>query len=114
MSASPESFRRTRPNAACPFWDRELVLLSDLEADGAAHHDVLAGRGRERGSELLDRLRLVLLLVHVLLIEEHHVVQPLLHAALGDPMLDVLGLAFAGSLFAEDPHLTLAVLLGDV
>src|SRR3954447_8614868 len=108
MSASPDSFRRTRPNAACPFCDSGL-LLPHLEAREAADHHVLAGSGRDLRAPLLDGLGLVLLLVHVLLFEEHDLFEPLAHPALGDLLLDVLGLALAGGLLAEDPHLALAV-----
>src|SRR5213079_2800012 len=109
MSASPESLRRTRAKAGCPFCDRGL-LLPHLEAGEAPDHHVLAGRGRDLRTQLLDRLGLVLLLVDVLLGEQDDLLEPLLHAALGDLLLDVLRLALAGRLLAEDAHLPLAVL----
>src|SRR3954447_16365543 len=57
ISASPDSFRRTRPNAACPFCDRGL-LLPHLQAREAPDNHVLAGRGGDLGPELLDALGL--------------------------------------------------------
>src|SRR5215217_5977846 len=113
MSASPDSFRRTRRNAGCPFCD-SVLLLPDLEADEAPDDDVLARCGGDLGPELLDRPGLVLLLVHVLLVEQHDLLEPLAHAALGDPLLHILGLAVGGRLLPEDPHLALAVLVRDV
>src|SRR3954466_10778778 len=92
MSASPESLSRTRRNAGCPFCDSGL-LLPHLEAREAPDDDVLAGRCGDLGPQLLDRLRLVLLLVHVLLVQQDALLEPLAHAALGDLLLDVLGLA---------------------
>src|SRR4051794_41033738 len=113
ISASPDSFRRTRPNAACPFCDSGL-LLSHLEAHEATDdHVLVGGRGHLR-PQLLDCLGLVLLLVDVLLVEEHDLLEPLPHPALGDLLLDLLRLAVAGRLLAEDAHLALAVLLRDV
>src|SRR2546422_11603594 len=62
IRASPESFRRTLPNAgrrpspSTPV--RSLIVLvgAHLEALEAADHHVLAGLGRELAAELLDRL----------------------------------------------------------
>src|SRR5215218_5375496 len=65
MSASPDSLRRTRRNAGCPFCDSGL-LLAHLEAREAPDDDVLAGRGGDLRPQLFDGLCLVLLHVHVL------------------------------------------------
>src|SRR4051812_37419123 len=113
ISASPDSFKRTRRKAGCPFCDSGL-LLAHLEAREAPDDYVLAGRGGDLGPQLLDRLRLVLLLVHVLLIQQDDLLEPLAHAALGDLLLDLLRLAVLGGLLLEDPHLALALLLWHV
>src|SRR5215217_6309917 len=68
MSASPDSFSRTRLNAGSGF---ALVtsaarLLADGEAREAAHDDVLAGLPRQLGADVLDRLAVVLVDVDVL------------------------------------------------
>src|SRR5919109_1019098 len=104
MSASPESLRRMRSKAgAC------TLLGSDREAGEAADDDVLTGRARERGAELLDRLALVLVGVDVLLVEQHDLLHPLAQFALGDLRADVLGLV--GCLLLEHAQLGLLRLL---
>ncbi len=65
-------------------------LVPDREAREAADDDVLAGRRRDRGTQLLDRLAVVLVRVDVLLLEQHDLLEPLLHPALGDLLLDRL------------------------
>src|SRR3954454_17131361 len=103
MSASPESFRRMRSNAA------EALLLADLVAREATDHDVLACLRRRGRPHVLDRLAAVLVLVHVLLVQQHDLLQPLAQAALGDLRPHVLRLV--GGLLLEDPQLALALLL---
>src|SRR5918998_3041242 len=129
MSASPESLSRKRDNAgARPSASARSqspgtatgaggLFLADGEALEAADQDVLARAGGGLGAQLLDRLAAVLVGVHVRLVEEDDLLEPLAHAALGDPRAHVLGLVLG--LLLEDPHLGLAhvvghVLLGDV
>src|SRR4051812_34789304 len=122
-SASPESFSRTRRKAALPlpaapsFATR--LLLSHLEAGEAPDHDVLAGAGRELGAQLLDRLAAVLVLVDMLLLQEHGLLQPLPQASLDHLLLHLLRLTVVGGLLSQDASFGLAdllrhVLLGDV
>ncbi len=61
-------------------------------------------------AELLDRLAAVLVLVDVLLAQQHDLVEPLVQLALDDALTDVLGTV--GGLLGGDPNLTLAVLGG--
>ena len=81
MSASPESFRRMRRNAACP--SRGGVPASSPIAtprSGSARsgdHHVLAGAGRQGGAHLLDRLAVVLVGVDVRLVEQDALLEPL-------------------------------------
>src|SRR5215210_5753181 len=94
MSASPESLSRMREKAGArpsgaPLPSLETVtaaalLLADREAHEAADDHVLAGTRRSLRPELLDRLALVLVGVHVRLVEQHHLLEPLAHASLGD------------------------------
>src|SRR5438128_4966756 len=91
ISASPDSFSRTRLKAGCAPSVEGCALksvlglrLADLEAREAADHDVLAGlRGGGR-SEVLDRLAAVLVLVHVLLLQQDDLLEPLSQLSLGD------------------------------
>src|ERR671933_1726347 len=107
--ASPESLRRTRRNAGWPLREEACatgpLLLADSEAGEAPDHHVLAGGRGELGPELLDRPALVLVRVHVRLAQQHHLVEPLAHAPLGDPLLDLLRLAVGRRLLPEDPQL---------
>src|SRR5687767_3755875 len=88
INASPESLSSTRRN-----FGSGIRLLAYLEPGEPADDHVLAGAGRERGTHLLDRLAVVLVGVDVGLVEQHVLLQPLLHAALGDLLLHLLGLA---------------------
>src|SRR3954467_14999398 len=106
ISASPESFRRMRSNAA------EALLLAHLVAREAADHDVLAGLRSRGRAQVLDRLPAVLVGVHVLLVQQHDLLEPLAQPALGDLRPNVLGLV--RGLLLEDPQLALAVLLRHV
>src|SRR3954447_24640362 len=97
MRASPESFSRTRLKAGCApsvegcALNSGLVLrLADLEAREATDHHVLAGLRRRGRSEVLDGLAAVLVLVHVLLVEQDALLEPLPQPALGDLRADVL------------------------
>src|SRR4051812_36116077 len=82
MRASPDSFSRTRLN---------LGLLANLEAGEALDDDVLAGLGRQLGTQLLDGLALVLVGVDVLLAQEDDLVEPLAELALRRALARVLG-----------------------
>src|SRR5918993_5943140 len=62
IRASPESLRRMRLKAGLA---STASLLPDLEAGEAADDDVLAGRRRDGGAQLLDRLAVVLVGVDV-------------------------------------------------
>src|SRR5918995_7350861 len=55
MSASPDSFRRMRSKTGLVTG----ALRPDREAGKAADDDVLAGRARQLGAQLLDRLAVV-------------------------------------------------------
>src|ERR687890_2908181 len=59
IRASPESFSRIRLNAG------SVTLRADREPGEAADHDVLPGGARELDAQLLDRLAVVLVRVHV-------------------------------------------------
>src|SRR3954463_14299735 len=104
MSASPESFRRMRSKAA------EALLLAYLISGEPADHDVLAGLRRRGRAQVLDRLAGVLVAVHVLLVQQHDLLEPLAQPPLRDLRAHVLGLV--GGLLLEDPQLALAVLVG--
>src|SRR3954453_18191625 len=111
MSASPDSFSRTRPKAATA-WSG-----SDGEAREALDDDVFAGVGRPLGAQFLDRLAAVLVLVDVGLLEQHDLLQPLVDLALGGALARMLG--DVGHLAGGDPQLLglvglWHVLLGDV
>src|SRR5436309_1061995 len=118
MRASPESFSRIRLNAgrppspeACTATLR-LCLLADLEACEAADHHVLARLRGGRRPELLDRLPAVLVLVHVLLVQEDDLLEPFAELALRDLWAHVLGLV--GGLLLVDPELGLLGVLWHV
>src|SRR5437016_6570 len=114
ISASPESLSSTRRNTAVPAADgtRCAVSATDGEPRKAADHDVLTRFAGKRRAELLDRLAAVLVLVDVLLAQQHYVVEPLLDLALDDPLAHVLGPV--RRLLSRDPHLPLPVLGRDV
>src|SRR3954452_18720327 len=84
-------------------------LLADGEADEALDDHVLARLGREVGTQLLDRLAVVLVAVDVLLVEEDDLLVPALELALDDLGADVLRLV--GRLLLEDAGLAVLVLL---
>src|ERR671936_2647130 len=130
MSASPESFTRTRLNAGArltppsgsgrsagspgvtPTPSGARRSRAHLEAGEAPDDDVLPSRAGQLLAELLDGLAAVAVGVDVRLIEQHDVVHPGLQLALGDAAADVLGLV--RRLLLEDPELGLPGLLGDV
>src|ERR687898_1195004 len=111
ISASPESFSRTRLKLAEAI---RRLLLSHLEAGEARDPDVLAGLGGELGAQVLDRLALVALLVEVLLIEQDLLGGPLAQLPLDDLLDHLVGLSVRPGLLLEDLALPLTVLLGDV
>src|SRR5436309_2301707 len=92
MSASPESFSRMRLKAGSPASVTWLQLLANLEAGEAPDHDVLAGLRRGRRAQVLDRLAGVLLGVHVLLLKQHDLLEPLAQPPFCDLRAHVLGL----------------------
>src|SRR5947208_5497945 len=108
MSASPDSFSRTRLNAGAEatLATAGRPLPADREAREPADDDVLAGRPREVRAQVLDRLAVVLVRVDVRLLEQDGVLHPLAQLALGDLRADVLGLV--GGLLLEDAQLGLA------
>src|SRR5579871_1652801 len=94
ISASPESFRRTRRKTGArsgAFAPRCAVSATDGEAGEPPHDDVLSRLGRELGPQLLDRLAAVRVLADMLLAQEDDLVEPLVELALDDPLADVLG-----------------------
>src|SRR5918999_2879435 len=116
MSASPDSFRRMRRKAACPSLPAPsspiVLLLPDLEPLEAPDHHVLTGLCRGRRAQLLDGLAPVLVGVHVLLVQEDDLLEPLSQPALGHLGPHLLGLV--GGLLGEDAQLRLADLDGHV
>src|ERR1035437_6336473 len=110
ISASPESFSITRRKTGGLGVDasRSVVSVTDGEPCKASDYDVLAGLAGERCAQLLDRLAAVLVLVDVLLAQQHHLVEPLVEFPGDDPLADVLG-AVVG-LLDRDPLFALAVL----
>src|SRR5436305_7699954 len=93
MSASPDSFSSTRPNAGAegegPFTVKRS-RLANLESGKATDDHVLARLRSQRGAQLLDCLAAVLVLVDVLLPEQDRLVEPLLQLALDDFLAHVL------------------------
>src|SRR3954451_3722420 len=119
ISASPESFRRMRLKAGrapsaegCALSSKLSLRLADLEASEAPDHDVLTRLRRGGRAQVLDRLAAVLVLVHVLLLEQDDLLEPLAQLALGDLGSHVLGLV--GCLLLVDAQLGLLGLLGHV
>src|SRR4051794_9697900 len=113
ISASPESFSSIRLKAGpASASATRSGLLADLVAREAADHDVLAGLRRRGRAQVLDGLAAVLVLVHVLLVEQHDLLEPLAQPPLGDLRAHVLGLV--GGLLLEDAQLAPAILVGDL
>src|SRR6476661_4915503 len=113
ISASPESFRRMRPNLGSGV-PMEATLFPYAEIGKARDADVLAGLRRQLLAQLLDRLRLVLLGVDVRLVEQRHLARPLGKLALDDFLDHVVRLAFLARLLLEDLALRLSLLLWDL
>src|SRR5687768_18547836 len=67
ISASPESFSRTRLKRGSGA--KAGLLLPNLEAGEAGDADVLAGLRGDVRAQVLDRLALVFLLIEMLLVE---------------------------------------------
>src|ERR1700761_2716442 len=107
IRASPESFRRIRPNCS------KRLLAADLEVGEAGDADVLAGFRRQLLAQLLDRLRAVFLGVDVLLVEQRDFRAPFAQLAGDDFLDDVLRFAFLARLLLEDPLFGLARLRVD-
>src|SRR6201996_7012706 len=97
IRASPESFRRIRPNCS------KRLLGADLEVREAGDTDVLAGFRGQLLAQLLDRFRAVFLGVDVLLVEQRDFRAPLAQLALDDFLDDVVRFAFFARLLFEDP-----------
>src|SRR4051794_11139402 len=109
MRDSPESLIRTRVKRGSA---NAGTLFADGEAHGAADDHVLAGLGRELGAQLLEGLALVAVGVHMRLVEEDVLLEPLAPPALGDLRPHVLGLV--GGLLLVDAQLGLHDLVGNV
>src|SRR3954453_15526885 len=117
IRASPDSFSRTRLNAGSSDTARTIVMRALL-----AHHEpgetrdahVLARLGRDLRPQVLDRLALVAVRAHMLLLEQRDLLRPLLELALDDPLDDVVGLAILTGLCFEDLPLGLECLRVDV
>src|SRR3954453_6699626 len=119
IRASPESFRRMRLKAGrapsaegCALTSKLSLRLAALEASEAPDHDVLTRLRRGGSAQVLDALAAVLVLVHVLLLEQDDLLEPLAQLALGDLRADVLGLV--GGLLLVDAQLGLPGLLRHV
>src|SRR6476646_820863 len=113
ISASPESFSRMRLNLGSDAMS-ETTLFANPEVGEAGDADVLAGLRRQLLAQLLDRLRLVLLGVDVLLVEQRRFRRPLGELAIDDLFDHVVGLAVLARLLLEDPLLRLALLRRDL
>src|SRR5437764_13689030 len=94
--ASPDSLSSTRRKAALPSLvapsSATCLLLPHLEAGEAPDDDVLARIGGELAAQLVDGLAAVLVLVDVLLVEQHGLLEPLAQAPLDHLLLHVLRL----------------------
>src|SRR5262249_13414610 len=106
ISASPESFRRTRLNLGS-------ASATYAEVREPGDPDVLAGLRGHLLSQLLDRLRVVLFGVDVRLVEERDFLPPLRELTFDDFRDHVVRFAVLARLLLEDPTLGLALLLGD-
>src|SRR5512132_3353920 len=114
ISASPESFRRTRWN----FGSSKAIALAargpglfppDPEVGKARDAHVLAGLVDDVLPHLLDRLALVLVDVDVLLLEQRHRLLPLGELSADDPLDDLVGLSVLARRLLEHPPLRLAL-----
>src|SRR5688500_7051475 len=121
-SASPDSFSSTRRKAGFPLlsttWTGRICecagcLLADREPREPPDHHVLPGAGGDVGSQLLDRAALVLVRVHVDLLQEHDLLEPLAQPAFGD-LLAHLGRLGVVGLRLEDGLLAVALVTGHV
>src|SRR5688500_8397455 len=105
IRASPETFSRTRVKTGSAIGGTLSraagLLLADGEAGEAGDADVLTGLGGQVGAQFLDRLAVVAVGAHVLLLEQDDVGGPLLQLALDDPLHDVVGLALLLGLLLE-------------
>src|SRR5215211_1818165 len=113
IRASPESFRRMRLKAGSGIRP-ESLFLSHQEAGEACDPDVLAGPRGELGAQLLDRLALVAVGAHVLLVEQRDLLPPLVELAGDDLVDDLVGLALLPRLGLEHLALRLAILRRDL
>src|SRR6478752_4747386 len=92
----------------------EATLFSYAEIGKARDADVLAGLRRQLLTQLLDRLRLMLLGVDMRLVQQRHLARPLGELAFDDFLDHVVRLSFLARLFLEDLALCVALLLGDL
>src|SRR4051812_48093537 len=90
------------------------ALLAHHEPGETRDAHVLARLGRDLRPQVLDRLALVAVRAHMLLLEQRDLLRPLLELALDDPLDDVVGLALLTGLCFEDLPLGLACLRVDV
>src|SRR4051812_35303772 len=90
------------------------ALLAHHEPGETRDAHVLARLGRDLRPQVLDRLALVAVRAHMLLLEQRDLLRPLLELALDDPLDDVVGLALLTGLCVEDLALGLACLRVDV
>src|SRR5919198_3806783 len=118
MRASPESFSSTRLNAGSSGTPRTIVvrrpLLAHYESGEPRNAHVLAGPGGELRAQLLDRLALVAVRAHVLLVEQGDVLSPFGELPVDDPLDEVVGFSLPAGLRLQHPALRLPHLLGDV
>src|SRR5215210_2428497 len=116
IRASPERFRRTRLNVASAISRKPKAAGGAGPAAGAlllAHHEprktgdphVLAGLGGELRAERFDRLALVAVGAHVLLVEQRDLPLPLRELPVDDSRHHVIRLALPLRLRLEHPAL---------
>src|SRR4051794_6613274 len=114
IRASPEIFSSTRLKTGSAIGGKPYpatgLFLADRVAREACDADVLARLRGQVGAQLLDRLALVAVGAHVLLLQEDHFRGPLAKLALDDLGDHVVGLALLLGLLFEDAPFRLALL----
>src|SRR3954453_3704495 len=118
IRASPEIFSSTRLKAGSAIggkpYPESALFLADRIAREACDADVLARLRGQVGAQLLDRLALVAVGAHVLLLQQDDLRGPLAKLTLDDLLDHVVGLALLLGLLVEDTPLRLALIGGYV
>src|SRR5215213_7239982 len=87
---------------------QSYALFADYKPGETRDADVLAGFRCDFRAEVLDRLAVVGVRAHVLLLQEGDLLRPLRQLSLDDLPHDVVGLALLAGLRLEHPALGLA------